>query len=99
MQFFLFIALILVFALVLFAVQNSTIITLAFIKWTFEGSLAFILTLVFAVGMLTGIFLSIPTWWRKARENRSQRRRIKDLERELLSVTEHKDTSEVNPEP
>lgn len=95
MQFFLFIALILAFALVLFAVQNSTVITLTFITWKFEGSLAFILALVFGVGMLTGIFLAVPTLWRKARESRSQRKRIKELERELLNSTE---SIEVEPQ-
>jgi uncharacterized integral membrane protein len=98
MQVFLFIALILAFALVLFAVQNSTVITLAFVTWKFEGSLAFILALVFAVGMLTGIFLAVPTLWRKARENRSHRKRIKELERERLSFTEQKGISELDTE-
>lgn len=96
MQFFLFLALILALALVLFAVQNSTVITLTFIKWTFAGSLAFILALTFAGGMFTGIFLSIPTWWRKARENRAQRRRIQELEREVLNAVEQKDTPEID---
>jgi putative membrane protein len=89
MQFFLFLALIIALALVLFAVQNSTVITLTFIKWTFDGSLAFILALTFAIGILTGIFLFIPTWWRNAKKGRSQRKRIQELEREVLDIAEH----------
>jgi uncharacterized membrane protein YciS (DUF1049 family) len=69
---------------------------LTFITWKFEGSLAFILALVFGVGMLTGIFLAVPTLWRKAMESRLQRKRIKELERELLNSTEQKSV-EVEP--
>lgn len=93
MAFFLFIALILTVALMLFAVQNSMIITLTFIIWKFEGSFAFILALVFGAGMLTGIFLTIPTlWrsWRRARESRAERKRIKEHEGEFLNSAEQK---------
>jgi len=65
---------------VLFAVQNSAVITVTFITWTFEGSLAFILALTFAIGALAGIFISIPTLWRKARQTKAQRKRIQELE-------------------
>jgi len=91
MQFFLFLALIFTFVLVFFAVQNSEIITLRFIKWTFDGSVAFLFALTFALGMFVGIFLSIPTWWRKRKENRAQRRRIAELEKELLNAAGSKD--------
>jgi uncharacterized integral membrane protein len=95
MQFFLFLALILVLALVLFAIQNSIATTLTFVTWNFESSLTFILVLAFTVGMMTGIFLFIPTWWRKVRKNRAQRKRIQELERELLNFAEQKDTPEL----
>jgi uncharacterized integral membrane protein len=94
MQLFLFLALILALGLVLFAIQNAAVITLTFVKWTFEGSLAFILALTFAVGILTGIFLFIPTWWRNAKKGRAQRKRIYELEREVLDIAEHGDTPE-----
>jgi uncharacterized integral membrane protein len=95
MQFFLFLALILVLALVLFAIQNSIAATLTFVTWNFESSLTFILALAFTAGMMTGIFLFIPTWWRKVRKNRAQRKRIQELERELLNFVEQKDTPEL----
>lgn len=98
MQFFLFLALIIALVLVLFAVQNSTVITLTFIAWTFEASIAFILALTLTAGILVGVFLCIPTWWRKARENRTQRKRVQELEKQLLNFAEHKDTPELNEE-
>jgi uncharacterized integral membrane protein len=88
MQFFLFFALILTVVLVLFAVQNSTVITLRFIKWTFDGPIALLLALAFVMGMFTGIFLIIPSWWRKARESRMRKKRIDELEREVLGTDE-----------
>ena len=94
MQFFLFLALIFALALVLFAVQNSMVITLTFINWTFEGSLAFILALTFVAGMLAGIFLFIPTWWRKAMQGRTQRKRIQELEKEISNFEEQNGISE-----
>lgn len=91
MQFFLFISLVLAMALVFFAFQNPRIIELKFITWTFENSLTAILALVFTAGMITGIFLSIPTWWRKAKSNRVQKKRIQELERNLLGFAEQGD--------
>lgn len=91
MQFFLFLALILALALVLFAVQNSIVISLKFVNWSFEGSLAFILSLTFVAGMIAGIFLLIPAWWRKTMQGRVQRKRIHELEKELSSLAEEDD--------
>ncbi len=90
MQFFIFLAVVIAMALVVFAVQNATEVTLVFISWKFTGSLAVILAVTFAAGMLTGLFLSIPTWWRKSREVRVQRKRLHELEREA-SAREERD--------
>ncbi len=91
MQFFLFLALIFAFAIVLFAVQNAEIIKLTFVTMSFEGSLALVLVLAFAAGIMTGIFLFIPTWWKKSVEGRAQRKRVQQLEEDLLNITEQGD--------
>jgi hypothetical protein len=52
------------------------------------------MALTFAVGMLTGIFLSIPTWWRKSKQNRAQKKRIHELEKEVLNIAEQERASE-----
>ncbi len=83
MQFFLILALVIILALVFFALQNSTVITLTFLVWEYTGSLAFIIALTFAAGILTGILLTVPSWWRKTRAYRASRRRLKELEQEL----------------
>ncbi len=94
MQFFLFMALIITMILLLFAVQNSEVITLTFVNRAFKGSVAFILAIVFAGGMLTGIFISIPAWWRKVRQGRSHKKRIQELEEELSSAEAQTHVSE-----
>ncbi len=96
MQFFILLAIIIAMALVVFAVQNATAITLTFLAWQFSGSLVVILALTFAAGVLTGIFLSAPTWLKKTKEGRVQKRRIQELEKELSKSTEEQGKTEVD---
>jgi uncharacterized integral membrane protein len=85
-----FLALILALGLLTFAIQNKEIITLTFINWQLQEPVALVLTLAFTAGMLVGIFLITPAWWRKARAGRAQKKRIRELEHEILDVTERK---------
>ena len=80
MQTFLFLALLIAFTLVLFAVQNSHVVPVNFLAFHFEGSLAFILVVVFASGVFTGILMALPSYWRKSSALREQKRKIKQLE-------------------
>jgi len=80
MQIFLFLALLIAVALILFALQNSALVTVTFLAFHFEGSLAFILVVVFASGFLSGILMAVPSFWRKSSALREQRRKIKQLE-------------------
>lgn len=80
MQIFLILSLVIAFALVLFAVQNSSIVTVSFLSFNYSGSLAMILVVVFASGLLTGILLSLPSLLKKSSSLREQKRRMKQLE-------------------
>lgn len=80
MQIFLILSLLIAFALVLFAVQNSAIVTVTFLSFHYHGSLALMLVVVFALGLLSGILLSVPSLWRKSSALREQKRRVKQLE-------------------
>jgi uncharacterized integral membrane protein len=86
MQFFLFLALLIAALLVLFAVQNATVVTLSFLTFHFAGSLAFILVVVFAAGFLSGILMSVPSILRKGSAVREQRRKVRQLEESLKNV-------------
>ena len=80
MQFFLILALLLAIALVFFAVQNAAIVTVSFLAFRFDGSLAFILVIVFATGFLAGILMSLPSILRKGSALREQKRKVRQLE-------------------
>ena len=80
MQLFIVLALVIAIALVLFALQNSAIVTVSFLLFHYSGSLALILVLVFASGLLAGILISLPSLLRKSADVREQKRRITQLE-------------------
>lgn len=89
MQFFLFLALLISIVLVLFAVQNATIVTVSFLTFHFEGSLAFILVMVFAAGFFSGILMSMPSLLRKGSALRKQNKQIKQLEEGMKTAPPH----------
>jgi uncharacterized membrane protein YciS (DUF1049 family) len=100
MQFFLFLALLIAAVLVLFAVQNATVVTLSFLTFHFVGSLAFILVIVFAAGFLSGILMSVPSILRKGSAVREQKRKVKQLEEALKTATPPRNSgSEGQPPP
>lgn len=87
MQFFIVLALLIAIAIVFFALQNSAVVTVSFLLFHYSGSLALILVLVFASGLLAGILISIPSLLRKSSDLREQRRRVKQLEQSIADNT------------
>ena len=83
MRFFIVLALLIALAIVLFALQNSTIVTVSFLSFHYNGSLALILIVVFTLGLLAGILISIPPLLRKHSDLREQKRRVKQLEESI----------------
>jgi len=91
MKIFLFLALVIAVAFIVLTVQNpSMVITMDFINWTFSGSPAVILSVPFVAGILAGVFLVIPAWWKKSMQARSFKKQAQDLETELSNVMRHK---------
>jgi uncharacterized integral membrane protein len=68
---------------VLFALQNTTEVSVRFLAWSFDGSLALVLLLTLALGALAAGLLSSPTVIRGQWALARQARRISDLERRL----------------
>jgi putative membrane protein len=87
MRFFIVLALLVAIAIVLFASQNSAIVTVSFLSFHYNGSLALILIVVFALGLLAGILISIPSLLRKSSDLREQKRRIKQLDESISRNT------------
>jgi len=46
---------------VIFAIQNSTIVTVTLFTKTFEGSLALVIVLCYLLGVLSGLIYVIPS--------------------------------------
>jgi putative membrane protein len=87
MRFFIVLALLVAIAIVLFASQNSAIVTVSFLSFHYNGSLALILIVVFALGLLAGILISIPSLLRKSSDLREQKRRVKQLDESISRST------------
>ena len=60
-------------ATVIFALQNVAVITVTFFQWQFEGSLALILLLAAAMGVLVSLLIVLP----ESISNYFQYRRLK----------------------
>ncbi len=65
---FLIIGLLLGALVIIFAVQNIATVSVVFLTWQFEGSLALILVLAVAAGMVLSALLSIPARMKKRQE-------------------------------
>ncbi|NTW54084.1 MAG: LapA family protein [Chlorobaculum sp.] len=72
---------------VVFALQNSMLVTISFFQWTVTGSLSLVLLATLAIGVLIGLLVLAPTLLRKTFKSSSQRKRIDALESE---VSQHK---------
>ncbi len=84
MRFFIVLALLIAIAIVVFALQNSSLVTISFLAFHYNGSLALTLVIVYTLGVLAGILISIPPLFRKSSELREQKRRVKQLEEETM---------------
>lgn len=83
MQIFVFLALIIAILAVIFAVQNTALVTVSFLVWEFDGSLALVLLLALAVGALISFLASLPALIRGGFSRRSLRKRASELENNL----------------
>jgi len=83
MQLFLVLALIISIVAVVFALQNLTPITVNLLAWQFQGSLALVLLIALAVGVLTSVLVSMPAVIRRNRSTSTHAKRILELENQL----------------
>ncbi len=97
MPFFLILALLIAIALVFFAGQNASVITVSFFSFRFQGSLAFILVIVFAAGFFSGILMSVPSLFRKGSALREQKRKVKQLEKNMKTTLPSDQSDEQPP--
>jgi putative membrane protein len=79
----LILALILALIVTIFAVQNNKPEDITFLAWTVEGSLALILMITLAVGIIIGLLVSTPAWFRRVRQSAHLKKNIQGLEKDL----------------
>jgi uncharacterized integral membrane protein len=85
--FYLILALVISTIAVIFALQNTMLVTISFLSWTISGSLSLVLLATLAIGVLIGLLVLTPSVLKKTIKISSQRKRINALENE---VNEHK---------
>jgi uncharacterized membrane protein YciS (DUF1049 family) len=97
MKLFLFLALLISVAIIVFTAQNQAEITLQFMSWELSQALPVMLAVPFFVGVMAGAALVVPVWMKKSKTVKTQKRRIHELEDEMAAKTEQEkeDTVEV----
>jgi uncharacterized integral membrane protein len=86
MIFFLLVGLIVGALTVLFVLQNVTPITVSFFTWHLSASLATILFLTFAVGIIVALFALLPGFIAAELRLRKLRKNNKQLEGEVAAI-------------
>jgi len=83
MQSFLIAALGIAVLTVIFALQNAIPVGVTFLFWSFEGSLALVLMLTFALGVLVSLLVSTPAIVKRKSAISNQKKKIEELESRL----------------
>ncbi len=73
----------------LFAIQNAASVTVKFIIWQFESSLAVVIILAMLAGMLLVFLLSIPGRLKRRRELYNKQKKINELEKRVQELETH----------
>ena len=80
---FLILALLIAVIAVIFALQNTTQVTIAFLLWQFDQSLALVLLLSLAIGVVIGLLTISPTVVKGKLAVSNQKKKIDSLEKEI----------------
>ncbi len=86
MQIFLIFSFVIAFLAILFAIQNTTVISIRYLIWETEGSLALVLFIALVAGALISYLATAPGQIRQRMTISSQRKRIAEVENELSST-------------
>jgi putative membrane protein len=99
----LILALLLALVVTIFAVQNNETTDIAFLIWEAKGSLALVLMITFASGILIGLLVSAPGTFKRRRQLSDLKKNMQSLEKDLEaafqpSVPAPEDEPTVEPE-
>ena len=96
MVFALILALAFAIVAVIFALQNPMTVTVSLFGYPFEGSLALVILVAVAVGILIGVLVMTPGRIKSSLSNARNRKKIGSLE---ASLDEHKSTIAASEKP
>lgn len=88
MLIFLVVALLIAILAVIFALQNPANVTVTLLAWKFESSLALVLLLTLALGVLLGLLASVSAVIKRSWTISSQKKKIVQLEKSLEEKSE-----------
>ena len=80
---FLVLGLIIAISAIIFALQNPDIVTVTFLAWDFEQSLALVMLIAFVAGVVTLALVLLPGIIKRSRRIAVQNKRIKELAKTL----------------
>lgn len=98
MQVQLIVAIIVAILAVVFALQNAVPITVSFLTWKFGSSLALVLLITVALGILMSLLVSVPSIIKTRKMISSQKKKIQELESGLRKEAENKIEEEIESE-
>lgn len=83
MQFVMIFSLILAVLAVVFALQNTAMVTLSFFIWTFESPLALLLLIALTIGAIITTIVSLPGWIKTRHSTTVHKREVAGMEESL----------------
>lgn len=83
MQFVMIFSLILAVLAVVFALQNTAMVTLSFFIWTFESPLALLLLIALTIGAIITTIVSLPGWLKARHSTTVHKREVAGMEESL----------------
>ncbi|MGB2782710.1 MAG: LapA family protein [Atribacterota bacterium] len=98
MQLQLIVAIIVAILAVVFALQNAVPITVSFLTWRFESSLALVLLITLALGILMSLLVSVPSIVKTRKMISSQKKKIRELDTGLQKGAGSKIEEEIEGE-
>jgi uncharacterized integral membrane protein len=98
MQLQLITAIVVAILAVVFALQNAIPITVSFLGWKFESSLALVLLITLALGILMSLLVSVPSMIKRRKIISNQKKKIQELESGLHEEAENKAEEEIESE-
>jgi len=94
MQLQLIVAIIVAILAVVFALQNAVPIKVSFLTWRFESSLALVLLITLALGILMSLLVSVPSMIKRRKMISNQKKKIQELESGFQKESESKTREE-----